>query len=110
METKETVSKLLRYIQDNAKENVEYVLTDYDSGDGYMIPPTENYEQIYSYEFESDVKVFNGAPLHAIAELNGDFEFTSLIIDFPDDSTHYRELAAEIEEQVVYCNNITFNF
>ena len=108
--TKETVSKLLRYIEDNAKENVEYICTDYDSGDGYMLPPTENYEPSYSYEFEDDVKVYNGAPLYVIAELNGDFEFTSLIIDFPTDSTYYRELAAEIEEQVAYCNNITFNF
>ena len=110
METKETVSKLSRYIEDNAKENVEYICTDYDSGDGYIIPPTENYEPSYSYEFEDDVKVFNGAPLHVIAELNGDFEFTSLIVDFPDDSIQYRELAGEIEEQVAYCNNITFNF
>ena len=110
METKETVSELLRYIMDNAKENVEYICTDYDSGDGYMIPPTENYEPYYSYEFEGDVKVYNGMPLYVIAELNGDFEFTSLIIDFPTDSTYYRELATEIEEQVVYCNKITFNF
>lgn len=110
METKETVNKLLRYIEDNAKENVEYICTAYDSGDGYMIPPTENYEPSYSYEFEGDVKVYNGAPLYVIAELNGDFEFTSLIVDFPTDSTYYRELAAEIEEQVAYCQNITFNF
>lgn len=110
METKETVSKLLRYIEDNAKENVEYICTDYDSGDGYIIPPTENYEPSYSYEFEGDVKVYNGAPLYVIAELNGDFDFTSLIIDFPTDSIDYRELAMEIEEQVAYCNNITFNF
>ena len=110
METKEKVSELLRCINDNATERVEYVCTDYDSGDGYMIPPTENYEPSYSYEFEGDVQVFNGAPLYVIAELNGDFEFTSLIIDFPDDSIQYRELAAEIEEQVGYCNNITFNF
>ena len=110
METKETVSKLLRYIEDNAKENVEYICTDYDSGDGYMIPPTENYEPSYSYEFAGDVKVINGVPLYVIAELNGDYEFTSLIVDFPTDSTYYRELAAEIEEQVAYCNSITFNF
>ena len=110
METKETVSKLLRYIQDNATEKVEYVCTDYDSGDGYMLPPTENYEPSYSYEFEGDVKVFNGAPLYVIAELNGDFEFNSLIIDFPTDSFFYILLANEIEEQVAYCNNITFNF
>ena len=110
METKEKVSELLRYIVDNAKENVEYVCTDYDSGDGYMIPPTENYEPSYSYEFEGDVKVCNGAPLYVIAELNGEFEFTSLIIDFPTDSIDYRELAMEIEEQVAYCQNITFNF
>ena len=110
MKTKETVSKLLRYIVDNATEKVEYICTDYDSGDGYLMPPTENYEPSYSYEFEDDVKVFNGAPLYVIAELNGDYEFTSLIIDFPDDSIQYRELATEIEEQVSYCNNITFNF
>lgn len=110
MKTKEKVSELLRYIVDNAKENVEYICTDYDSGDGYIIPPTENYEPSYSYEFEDDVNVYNGAPLHVIAELNGDFEFTSLIIDFPTDSNYYRELATEIEEQVAYCNNITFNF
>ena len=110
METNEKVSELLRYIEDNATERVEYVLTDYDSGDGYIIPPTESYEQDYSYEFEGDVKVYNGAPLYVIAELNGDFDFTSLIVDFPDDSIQYRELAAEIEEQVAYCNNITFNF
>lgn len=110
METKEKVIELLRYIKDNAKENVEYICTDYDRGDGYMLPPTENYEPSYSYEFEDDVKVFNGVPLYVIAELNGDFEFTSLIIDFPTDSTYYRELASEIEEQVAYCNNITFNF
>lgn len=110
MKTKEKVSELLRYIKDNATERVEYVLTDYDSGDGYMIPPTENYEQYYSYEYEDDVKVYNGVPLHVIAELNGDFEFTKLIIDFPDDSIQYRELATEIEEQVAYCENITFNF
>ena len=110
METKETVSKLLRYIVDNANERVEYICTDYDSGDGYMIPPTEDYEPSYSYEFEGDVKVYNGVPLHVIAELNGELEFTSLIIDFPTDSTYYRELADEIEEQVAYCNNITFNF
>ena len=109
MKTKETVSKLLRYIEDNATERVEYILSDYDSGDGYMIPPTENYEPSYSYEFEGDVKVYNGVPLHVISELNGDFEFTSLIIDFPTDSNYYRELADEIEEQVSYCN-ITFNF
>ena len=109
METKEKVSELLRYIKDNATERVEYVLTDYDSGDGYMIPPTENYEPSYSYEFEDDVKVYNGAPLHVIAELNGELEFTSLIIDFPTDSTYCRELASEIEE-AAYCNNITFNF
>ena len=110
METKEKVSELLRYIKDNATEKVEYICTDYDSGDGYIIPPTENYEPSYSYEFEDDVKVYNGAPLYVIAELNGDFEFTSLIIDFPIDSIYYRELASEIEEQVSYCNNITFNF
>lgn len=110
MEIEETVSKLLRYIEDNAKENVEYICTDYDSGDGYIIPPTENYEPSYSYEFEGDVKVYNGAPLYVIAELNGNLEFTSLIIDFPTDSNYYRELAMEIEEQVAYCNNITFNF
>ena len=110
METKEKVRELLRYIVDNANERVEYICTDYDSGDGYMLPPTENYEPSYSYEFEGDVKVYNGVPLHVIAELNGDLEFTSLIIDFPTDSTYYRELAAEIEEQVAYCNNITFNF
>lgn len=110
METKEKVSELLRYIEDNANERVEYICTDYDSGDGYMIPPTENYEPSYSYEFEGDVKVFNGAPLYVIAELNGELEFTSLIIDFPTDSDYYRELAAEIEEQVAYCENITFNF
>lgn len=111
METiKEAVSKLLRCIEDNANENIEYICTDYDSGDGYMIPPTENYEPSYSYEFEGNVKMFNGAPLYVIAELNGDFEFTSLIVDFPTDSTYYRELASEIEEQVSYCNNITFNF
>lgn len=110
MKTREKVSELLRYIKDNAKENVEYICTDYDSGDGYMIPPTENYEPSYSYEFEGNVKVFNGVPLYVIAELNGDYEFTSLIIDFPDDSIYYRELATEIEEQVGYCNNITFNF
>lgn len=109
METKEKVSELLRYIVDNATERVEYICTDYDSGDGYMLPPVENYEQYYSYEFEGDVKVYNGVPLYVIAELNGDFEFTSLIIDFPTDSTYYRELAAEIEEQLAYCN-ITFNF
>ena len=110
METKEKVSELLRYIKDNAKENVEYICTDYDSGDGYMIPPTENYEPSYSYEFEGDVKVYNGAPLYVIAELNGDFDFTSLIIDFPTDSFFYILLANEIEEQVAYCDNITFNF
>ena len=110
MEPKEKVSELLHYIVDNAKEQVEYICTDYDSGDGYMIPPTENYEPIYSYEFEGEVKVYNGAPLYVIAELNGDFDFTSLIIDFPTDSNYYRELAAGIEEQVAYCNNITFNF
>ena len=110
METKEKVSELLRYIVDNATERVEYICTDYDSGDGYMIPPTENYEPSYSYEFEGDVKVYNGVPLYVIAELNGDFEFKSLIVDFPTDSTYYRELATEIEEQVAYCNNITFNF
>ena len=108
--TKETVNILLRCIKDSATEEVEYICTDYDSGDGYIIPPTENYEPIYSYEFEGDVKVFNGAPLYVIAELNGDYEFTSLIIDFPTDSNYYRELASEIEEQVAYCNNITFNF
>lgn len=108
--TKETVSKLLRYIEDNAKEIVEYVCTDYDRGDGYILPPMANYEPSYSYEFEDDVKAYNGAPLHVIAELNGDYEFTSLIIDFPTDSTYYRELAEEIREQVAYCNNITFNF
>ena len=85
MKTKEKVSELMRYINDNAKENVEYICTDYDSGDGYMLPPMANYEPSYSYEFEDDVKVFNGAPLH-------------------------RELAEEIEEQVAYCNNINFNF
>lgn len=110
MKTKETVSKLLRYIEDNAKEKVEYICTDYDSGDGYMIPPTENYEPSYSYEFEGEVKVFNGVPLYVIAELNGDFEFTSLIIDFPTDSFFYILLANEIEDQLSYCNNITFNF
>ena len=110
METKEKLRELLRYIEDNAKENVEYICTDYDSGDGYMIPPTENYEPSYSYEFEGDVKVFNGAPLYVIAELNGDFEFTSLIVDFPTDSFYYIVLANEIEEQVAPCNNITFNF
>ena len=110
MKTKETVDMLLRCIKDSATEIVEYVCTDYDSGDGYMLPPMSNYEPSYSYEFEGDVKVFNGAPLHVIAELNGDFEFTSLIIDFPDDSIQYRELATEIEEQVAYCNSITFNF
>lgn len=110
MEIEETVSELLRYIKDNAKENVEYICTDYDSGDGYMIPPTENYEPSYSYEFEGEVKVYNGAPLYVIAELNGDLEFTSLIIDFPTDSDYYRELATEIEEQVSYCDKITFNF
>ena len=110
MKTKETVSKLLRYIKDNATEKVEYICTDYDSGDGYMLPPMANYEPSYSYEFEGDVKVFNGAPLHVIAELNGELEFTSLIIDFSTDSIDYRELADEIEEQVAYCKNITFNF
>ena len=110
METKEKVSELLRYIKDNAKENVEYICTDYDSGDGYMIPPTENYEPSYSYEFEGEVKVYNGVPLYVIAELNGELEFTRLIIEFPEDSIQYRELATEIEEQVAYCNNITFNF
>lgn len=110
METKETVIKFLRYIVDNAKENVEYICTDYDSGDGYIIPPTENYEPSFSYEFEGYVKVYNGAQLYVIAELNGELEFTSLIIDFPTDSTYYLELATEIEEQVGYCNNITFNF
>ena len=110
METKEKVSELLRYIEDNATEIVEYILSDYDSGDGYMLPPTENYEPSYSYEFEDDVKVYNGVPLYVIAELNGELEFTSLIVDFPTDSTYYRELATEIEEQVAYCNNITFNF
>ena len=111
METaKEKVSELLRYIQDNAKENVEYILSDYDSGDGYMLPPMANYEPSYSYEFESDVKVCNGAPLHVIAELNGELEFTSLIIDFPTDSTYYRELAEETREQLSYCKKITFNF
>ena len=110
MKTKEKVSELLRCIKDSATEKVEYICTDYDSGDGYMIPPMANYEPSYSYEFEGDVKVYNGAPLHVIAELNGDFEFTSLIIDFPDESIQYRELAMEIEEQVAYCNNITFNF
>ena len=110
METKEKVSELLRYIVDNATEKVEYVCTDYDSGDGYMIPPTENYEPSYSYEFEDDVKVFNGVPLYVIAELNSDYEFTSLIIDFPDDSIQYRELAEEIREQLSYCKTITFNF
>ena len=110
MKTKETVNMLLRCIQDNATEKVEYVCTDYDSGDGYMIPPTENYEPSYSYEFEGDVRVYNGAPLYVIAELNGDFEFTSLIIDFPADSNYYRELSEEIREQLSYCNNITFNF
>lgn len=110
METKETVSKLLRYIVDNAKENVEYICTDYDSGDGYIIPPTENYEPSYSYEFEDDVKVYNGVPLHVIAELNWEIEFTSLIIDFPTDSIYYRELAEEIREQLSYCKTITFNF
>ena len=110
METKEKVSELLRYIKDNATEKVEYVCTDYDSGDGYMIPPTENYEPSYSYEFEGEVKVYNGVPLYVIAELNGELEFTSLIIDFPDDSIQYIELATEIEEQVAYCKNITFNF
>ena len=101
---------MLRYIVDNAIENVEYICTDYDSGDGYMIPPTENYEPSYSYEFEGEVKVYNGVPLYVIAELNGDFEFTSLIVDFPDNSIQYIELADEIGEQVSYCNNITFNF
>lgn len=110
MKTKEKVSELLRYIKDNATERVEYVCTDYDSGDGYMIPPTENYEQYYTYEFEDDVKVYNGVPLHVIAELNGDFEFTKLIVDFPTDSFFYIVLANEIEEQVSYCNKITFNF
>ena len=110
METKEIVIKLLRYIKDNAKENVEYICTDYDSGDGYMIPPTENYEPSYSYEFEDDVNVYNGEPLHVIAELNVELEFTSLIIDFPTYSSYYRELSMEIVEQVSYCNNITFNF
>ena len=110
MKTKEKVSELLRYIVDNANERVEYICTDYDSGDGYMLPPTENYEPSYSYEFEDDVKVYNGVPLHVIAELNGDLEFTSLIIDFPTDSFYYINLANEIEEQVAYCNNITFNF
>ena len=110
MKTKEKVSELLRYIKDNSTEKVEYICTDYDSGDGYMIPPTENYEPIYSYEFEGDVKVFNGAPLYVIAELNGDFDFTRLIVDFPTDSFYYILLANEIEEQVGYCNNITFNF
>ena len=110
MKTKEKVSELLRYIKDNATEKVEYVCTNYHSVDRYMIPPTENYEPSYSYEFEDDVKVFNGAPLYVIAELNGELDFTSLIIDFPTDSTYYRELASEIEEQVAYCNNITFNF
>lgn len=110
MKTNEKVSELLRYIKDNAKENVEYVCTDYDSGDGYIIPPTENYEPSYSYEFEGDVKVYNGVQLYVIAELNGDFEFTKLIIDFPTDSFIYILLAEEIEEQVAYCNNITFNF
>lgn len=110
MKTKEKVSDLLRYIEDNATEKVEYVCTDCDNGDGYMIPPTANYEPSYSYEFDGDVKVYNGAPLHVIAELNGELEFTNLIIDFPTDSIYYRELAAEIEEQVAYCDNITFNF
>ena len=111
METiKEKVTKLLRYIKDNATENVEYICTDYDSGDGYMIPPTENYEPSYSYEFDDEVKVYNGAPLHVIAELNGELEFTSLIIDFPTDLIYYRELAEEIREQLSYCKTITFNF
>ena len=110
MKTTEKVSELLRYIKDNAKERVEYVCTDYDSGDGYMIPPTENYEPSYSYEFEGEVKVYNGAPLYVIAELNGDFDFTSLTVDFPTDSFYYIVLANEIEEQVAYCNKITFNF
>lgn len=111
METiKETVNKLLRYIEYNATERVEYICTDYDSGDGYIIPPTENYEPSYSYEFEGEVKVYNGAPLYVIAELNGDLDFTSLIIDFPTDSTYYRELAEEIREQLSYCKTITFNF
>ena len=110
MKITEKVSEFLRYIKDNAKENVEYVCTDYDSGDGYMLPPMANYEPSYSYEFEGEVKVYNGAPLYVIAELNGDFEFTKLIIDFPTDSFFYIVLANEIEEQVEYCNNITFNF
>ena len=111
METiKEKVSELLRYIVDNATEKVEYICTDYDSGDGYMLPPMANYEPSYSYEFESAVKVCNGAPLHVIAELNGELEFTSLIIDFPTDSTYYRELAEETREQLSYCKKITFNF
>ena len=110
MKTKEKVSELLRYIKDNATEKVEYICTDYDSGDGYMLPPMANYEPSYSYEFEGDVKVFNGAPLYVIAELNGDFEFTSLIVDFPTDSFIYIVLAEEIEEQLSYCKKITFNF
>ena len=110
MKTKEKVSELLRCIKDSATEKVEYICTDYDSGDGYMIPPMANYEPSYSYEFEGDVKVFNGAPLHVIAELNGELEFTSLIVDFPTDSTYYRELAEEIREQLSYCKTITFNF
>ena len=110
MKTKEKVSELLRYIKDNATEKVEYVCTDYDRGDGYMLPPTENYEPSYSYEFEGDVKLFNGAPLYVIAELNWELEFTSLIIDFPTDSFYYIVLANEIEDQVWYCNKITFNF
>lgn len=107
---KETVTKLLRYIEDNATEKVEYICTDYDSGDGYMLPPMANYEPSYSYEFEDDVKVYNGSPLHVIAELNGELEFTSLIVDFPTDSIYYRELAEEIREQLSYCKKITFNF
>ena len=110
MKTKEKVSELLRCIKDSATEKVEYICTDYDSEDGYMIPPMANYEPSYSYEFDDEVKVYNGAPLHVIAELNGDFEFTSLIVDFPADSTYYRELAEEIREQLSYCKTITFNF
>ena len=109
--TEETVSILLRYIIDNATENKEQVCTDYDNGDGYMLPPMASYEPSYSYEFDADVKVkYDGTPLHVIAELDGELKIKSLIVDFPCNSYETREFAREIKKQLAYCKNITFNF
>lgn len=107
----EMVSILLRYITDNATEKKEYVCTDYDNGDGYILPPAASYELSYSYDFDADVKVvYDGTPFHVIAELDGELKFTSLIIDFPCNSYETREFAGEVKKQLAYCQNITFNF